>query len=381
VVKLLNKIANGLVNIINNALSDWKNLLKLVGIIVGIILFIIIITNLLRPRERSFYEIENTLKTAAKAYYEENKMLLPNANNPSVRVDATELIENKNMNPLTRLLPRNTCTGYVDVHFYDDRHIYIPFLDCGDAFKTEMLTDAILKNTVTAGEGLHKVNNEFIYRGEKINNFVLFGNILWRVVKVDEDKNFRLIAADVLQNARGRDIDRFVWDDRYNIIEKSSHGINDYNISRIRHALNNEIIDMLDDHLERLVSFEPCIGKRARNNKTNNGLIECGVLDSYSKISLLTINEFIFASMDPTCSAPEDVQCQNYNYFTLFKDRWWTLTADSENTHRVYLISAKGVVNSERANEKAQIRPVVLLNKFALLSEGEGTRDNPFKVR
>jgi len=368
-------------NIINTALSDWKSLLKLIGIIGGIILFVIIIALLLRPREHSFNQVENILKNAAIAYYEENNLLLPTEDNTPVRVDATHLIENKYMRPLTRLLPRNTCSAYVMVHYNENNHLYLPFLDCGEAFKTEMLIDAILKETVTHGDGLYEVNNEFIFRGEKINNYVLFADILWRVVKIDENRNIRLIAADILKDERGRDIVRVVWDDRYNIEEQANRGVNDYRISRIRHILNNDIIDNLNEHLNQLVYFQGCIGRRTRDNRTSDGSVECSLLDVPSKISVLSLNEYIFASLDPTCRSAEDFQCQNYNYLALFRDRWWTLTGDRATTHRVYGVSARGVINADRASDKAQVRPVILLNRFVLLQEGEGTRENPFSVR
>lgn len=378
---MINKVANGLANIINNALSNWKNLLKLIGIVVGIIILILIIANLFRGRDYSFYQVENILKNAAIAYYKENEILLPNANNPITRIDSSQLIENKHMRSLTRLLPSNICTAHVDVRFHENEHIYIPFLDCGEAFKTELLVDIVTKNTVEGGEGLYIIGNEHIYRGEKVNNFVFFDDILWHIVKVDENRNIRLVTADTLKNERGRDLDRFVWDDRFNVTEQSSHGINNYSVSRIRHTLNNQILNMLEDNLDDLVYFQGCIGKRTRPFYTNDGSLECSELDNFAKISLLSLYEYIFASMDPTCRAADDSQCQNYNYLALFKDRWWTLTGDGDTTHRVFSVNTSGVINSERASEKASIRPVIMLNRFILFQSGEGTRENPFKVR
>ena len=51
-----------------------------------------------------------------------------------------------------------------------------------------MATD-ILANTslVYEGNGAYRINGNTIYKGENVDNYVSFSNMLWRIIKIKSD--------------------------------------------------------------------------------------------------------------------------------------------------------------------------------------------------
>ncbi len=64
--------------------------------------------------------------------------------------------------------------------------------------KKEMFGNIARESSVYKIKGITGKSNAIIYRGGVINNFVKFGNILWKILQIDEDGNLRLISDDVL---------------------------------------------------------------------------------------------------------------------------------------------------------------------------------------
>ena len=239
-----------------------------------------------------------------------------------------------------RLLQHHTkdgvsCSGKVSVQTNGSDYLYIPTLECGDAYTTKSLKDAITLQVVTQGYGLYQVGDSYIYRGELVDNYVQLDLSLWRVVKITSNGQIMLIYA-------GDSILSGSWDDRYNSEVGYNRGINNYGTSRVRESLeslyesNDEDEAILsDDDRSKLVSFDLCIAKRTAADTTKDNSVECSETFSNQKIGLLTAADYMMASLDENCQTVLDRACQNYNYLTN-GDKWWLITASSENTSDVY---------------------------------------------
>ena len=46
----------------------------------------------------------------------------------------------------------------------------------------------ILDNEITKGNGLNKIDNNYIFRGDVKNNYLEFNNLTWRIIEVSGDK-------------------------------------------------------------------------------------------------------------------------------------------------------------------------------------------------
>lgn len=68
-----------------------------------------------------------------------------------------------------------------------------------DRFLIAVLIDT--RNLVVSGSGLYRIsNNEYIYKGQVDNNYLLYSGYLWRIIKVDKDGNVKLITDDIVES-------------------------------------------------------------------------------------------------------------------------------------------------------------------------------------
>lgn len=365
-------------------MSESKKRLLIIsgGIVVFVILMIIIlllVNNL--TKDKGYTAIENKLLNAAQDYYADHKDLRPNDGNKTVTITDGELTSAgyiKNLSELTAKLTNDSCTATVYVTYNKDTngYRYTPILDCGENYKTETLASHIEKveEKVYSGDGLYDMNGELVYRGESPKNFVEFSGKLWRIVKIEDGKVVLLLRETIENN---------IWDDRYNNDQTSNIGINDYMVSRIRSRVdwlykNNKIVKAKDKDL--LASHNLYIGKRFKTDYTNDGSIEKANYLENEYVGLLPLYDYINASIDEHCNSVNTPNCSNYNYMIKKVDSWWTLTANANNSYRVYSINS-GTMNSSNASNSAGIRPVVYLLEDTIYTGGTGTSSDPYTIK
>ena len=355
-----------------------KIALGAVGAIV-LIIVILLIFHAITAKKSGYSDVENKLLNAAKNYYKENENLLPKSGIEELSIDDATLTSLGYLKSLNDLVNKDnvTCTGKVVITYNDGKYRYTPLLDCGDAYMTKTLASYIEKNEekVFSGDGLYELNGELVYRGEKPNNYIKFSGELYRIVKLVDGQ------AVLIMNNRYQ---RTVWDDRYNADRKRSDGINDYTVSRLREYLD-EAIDgnklISSDDKELLSPFNLYIGKRSEIDSYNDGTIEKSEYLENQYIGVLPLYDYINASIDTNCVSAKTNSCKNYNYLNYFDYNWWTVTADSTNSYRVYRISNSGTIDTMRAVSSGYIRPVIQLVSDAIYVSGNGTKDSPYVVK
>ena len=96
-------------------------------------------------------------------------------------------------------------------------------------------------------------------------------------------------------------------------------------------------------------------------------------------IGLLQMNDFLNASLDVNCTNTNNPSCSNYNYLSKYKYNWWTITASSANSYRVFRISSNAEVTL--ASSSGYLRPVLYLTDDAIYVSGDGTKENPYIVK
>lgn len=364
-----------------------KKFLKMFSIIFIIfILFIVIlfILSLVFKKTYSYSDIENIMKDAAIKFYNDNEKELPNENGNSVMIKAEDLISSEYMKDFSEYNKNsNSCKGTVTVKKDGDDFIYTPKLNCGKLYTTTSLIEKIIipEKIVNSGYGLYNINNSYVYRGETVNNYIQLDNSLWRIVKVDANNNIEIIR-------NGRSSESVSWDDRYNAVLNYKVGINDYSKSRIKDYLtdyyknnnskDNDII-LSENDKKKLVSFTACINNRNQNDTSKDGSTECSITLDNQKISLLSVYDYMNASVDINCIKTVDSSCQNYNYLSTDFD-WWLLNGDPSKSSLTYAVSS-GYIYPYSAVSYKRVRPVVYLNSDVLYVSGDGSLEKPFKVR
>lgn len=351
------------------------------GIAIGSIIFLIILLIVLksvvgtRINTKTF---EKKLETAAKDYYKKYDKKLPKTNGDKTSISIDDLVDAGYLKDPNKLLKKGiTCEGGVNISNNNGYYLYQPVIECSDNYSTDVLYKKILEDNKNRKErdGLYKINNYYLFRGEKVNNYVKFANLNWQILRINEDNTIRLILID--------NLDATEWDDRYNSIEEDNVGKNDYNISRIKEVLddyfnNSKLKLFTNENKALIVPTELCIGARNELLSLNDGSIECSKKTEKLPLGLLQANEYTIISLDEGCKKTDDYQCTNYNFLAKLNS-FWTLTADSSNTYKVYRVS--GTVRPANASIYAQPRMVINISPDALCSEGNGTYEKPYIIK
>ena len=360
---------------------DTKMMIIIGGIFVGIIFVFYLLGSLFSNvfRKYDYSDIESVMKNSAVKYYNSNKSDLPKEINSSVEVSVNELVDGKYMKKLSKYVKNKNivCDGKVVVTNINGNYRYAPSLDCGDDYKTKTLADFI-KNTgsvVTSGNGLYEVGNNYIYRGDDVDNYALLNNNKYRIIKIENDYVVMVYFEK---------IDNLAWDNRYNIDKKTTTGINDFTKSRAYEYLTkfyegDEYFTENDKLM--LASHELYIGKRKISDTDKTNSVESSKKMSSQYVGLITLSDFMMASLDSNCKASNSVSCINYNYFMDYSGLLWTATADAETSFKVFRIERNSGPTLVNASSTGKLLPVVYLAKDVLYVSGDGSLENPYTFK
>ena len=344
--------------------------------IAGIIMFFIV-GKVIIGNSDSYETIELRMKKAAISYYSNNKELLPKEDGNEITIDAAQLMTEGYLKSFEKYNKKKgpDCNGQVFIVNNHGHYLYTPNLSCTD-YKTTTLSGKILEQTkvVTEGNGLYQVGDEYVYRGEYVNNYVNFANSVWRILKIDANGFIKLYQEET--NLRTS------FDNRYNIKTENSYGINDFEVSRAKEELNILYKDeefLTDNDREKIASKNLCIGKRKGTEKTNDGSLECKVQTKKKyPLGLIQLNEAINPSIDDNCKTPLSESCRNYNYINDTISNSWTLTAYSGNSFETFSI----FLPSTDASYRSKFIPVALyLSNRLIYTSGTGTAEDPYVIK
>lgn len=368
-------------NVGSSKRTDYSSKKSYIYMIIGFLVLLVIIVLLIvfankGSKKSNYSEIESKMVSAAKSYYGDNEGLLPVTDGGKVSVEADTLISNNYLKPFSEFLKNDiSCTGYVEVYKNADEFSYFPTLNCGEEYSTSKVVDKIINDgTVTSGDGLYQYGDEYFFRGEFPKNYVSFDDKNWRIIKINSDKSLKMILVD-------RDIERNVWDDRYNSVNESYSGINDFRVSRVLEYLTNMYNDdkFLSKKNKSLLVKEPwCIGKFSQDDVAIANLNLCN--DTYNDlyIGLVTVDEVLKASIDSNCTNIYDGECTNYNYF-MYVPSTWTLNASTDKSFKVYGANS-GSISVKDASDPNYVRAVININSNATFKKGTGTSDDPYVI-
>ncbi len=362
--------------------DELKKRLLIFGvvIIVGVVL-IAVVLSLFSHKTYTYDGIERIMVNAAESYFKAHPKRLPATEMQRIEIDVDTLASSGYMKDMTEYTGEGvSCSGKVVVQMSGDEFLYSPMLDCGKDYTTRTLKEMITNNVVTQGYGLYKVGDTYIYRGEDVNNYLQLDNALWRIVKVTSNGQFMLTLDE--------DISLSVpWDNRYNSQIGYNIGINNFAASRIKDSIlevyntNDEYQTILSDNdRSKMVLFDLCIGKRSISDTTKDNSVECSEVLKNQRVGLLTVSDFIMASIDSNCKTAVDYSCQNYNYLVAPYE-WWLVTAVNGSTNEAYGVSSSGVVEVVTTSSYKHPRVVIMLNNNALFKSGKGTLEKPYKIK
>lgn len=353
-----------------------KMLVTGVGIFFIVLIIAVILIGIFKNKNLTYAGLENKIKLSAMKYYKENKELLPKEDGNEVTIDSVFLNEEGYLKSLTKYRKdADTCQATVKVVNNNGYYNYTTYLVC-EEYETISLYNKIIEiePVVEEKNGLYKINDEYIYRGEYVNNYVTFAERPWRILSLKADGTVRLLQADVFEDDN--------WDNRYNLDSQYNSGITNFEISRIKDKLATIYTDeeIFPKEAKSLITTQNlCIASVSLIDTTRDGSIECAeqTVDKYP-IGLIQLNELYYASIDQNCDAFKDPNCTNYNYLAKYK-KFWTITPAKENSYTMYCIN-KGKSVIQEASSYAGIRVTLNLTKNVVYKSGTGTLEDPYIV-
>lgn len=368
-----------------------KKMLISFGIGIGaivLIVIIVLIVGMIKNSSLSYSEIESKLVSGARKYYANKKDALPLNDNDEVEVDASLLKEEGYIKDLSKYQKDKNvaCSGKVIVTKSGNYYNYSPYLNCGDKYTTTYLYEELISKVVSKDDGLYKKEQYstktkgketvYVFRGDYVNNFIKLDEFLWRIVKINSDYSLEIIQENDKKTRLSS-----VWDDRYNNTKNENAGINDYYKSIIRKNISDyyNSSTLSDIVKEKIVFKDICVGSRKLSETKNDGSVECRNILQNEPLSLLTIYDFINASLDTNCKRLDSYNCSNYNYLSKYNRSFWLLTTSSEKSYIGY-----GIYNNSTSSKLSSLktaRLVTNLNKNIIFAGGTGTETDPYLIK
>ena len=232
------------------------------------------------------------------------------------------------------------CIIFYGARFIKYYRIYNPKLDGGPVLLGNQIAFGD-NSTSTEGEsGLYSANGGFVFRGKIDRNYLQYNNMLWRVVRINEDRSIDVIL-----------------DDYINILPWNSE-VSEFTKSEIYDYLNNDFLNQLDKSLlvEGTICNEMVDDIKGKTCDHEN------IVKTY--VSFLSVSDFLGATID------------SKNYLVDDEEIFWLRDYSSD---KIWHTNGSNVSRSD-SNVFYEVRPVVRLSKEIHYTKGNGTIDNPYIV-
>ncbi len=361
-----------------------KKFLILSACIIFIPIFIVIFLAIIQSCSNSKMNYENYEKkmiSAAEKYLDkENKIPVDEGQLVTLKLDT--LVKKGYIKSPKRALGDESCSGIVrvrrngsSIEINDGGFLnYTVSLDC-DNYKTPTLISSLTSNVVTSESGLYLVGNEYIFKGNKVNNHITFFGHTYRIMSIDKDGIVRLIRDEVETGSR-------YWDKKYNTEVNLTYGKSIYKDSGmlgylIRVYKNSKKINKKAK--SHIVAYDTCVGKRDKNDFSINKDLDCSQKLEKQVISLPTISDFASVSLDPDCNSIMAKACRNYNYLYTVASSTWTSNSISNNTYEVYYIG-DGIAEHMKASSYRPYNFIIYIDGYELYNQGTGSEESPYII-
>ena len=231
--------------------------------------------------------------------------------------------------------------------FYGTRFIKYYLEEKSTASKEAHTLAKKIKDKNINSETFKQINGQDYFTDNSNNNYLWYSNILWRIIKVNSDNSITAISESSLTSLAAGDTLKFQesyinkW---LNYNEEEYTGILEKNLNQVETYL--QPISLCTDVVDTLTN-EDC------QNHTENGYI-----------SLLDTKDFINAG--------------NQNSYLVNDEQFYLSNNNSKNES--WFIDEAGNVKTNDGTDILGIRPVITIKSNVKYQDGNGTKDNPYKI-
>lgn len=359
-----------------------KKFLILVGMILGLPILIIIFLLVVQScggKTISYSEYESKMITAAEKYIGKIDNILT-AEGELIEVNLSKLVEDGYIKSTEKLLNDSSCDGQVlirrngiSVESTKGGYVsYIPTLNCSE-YSTEKIVDKLKEQLVTQDEGLYLVNDNYVFKGKKIKNYIEFFGTKYVVLEIDENNILKLLKTTPEQN-------KIPWDNKFNSSVNKYVGKNIYKDSLILEYLMSDYMNskkFTSKARQFMIAKDVCVGSR---NSIDFSLVndnDCSVILENQFVSLLNVGDFAKASLDSDCTNLNTLSCSNYNYLNQIVSSTWTLNSANDNNYEVFYM-IQGLMRAQDANKYENYHMVIYVDGNQSYTSGSGTSADPY---
>lgn len=287
-------------------------------------------------------------------------------------------IKSKETQNFTIIIENNTATTFeLNVKKTNDNEEYF--------YATILKNNKVLDNSITkAGDNI-AVENEgliedvddagvtYYFRGNVLNNYVLIGSDLWRIIRINGDGTVKLIL-----NGVASDLTNY---------HSALKDVNSFEESNISKALTTYYETNLMDYDNIIANSKFCIENEKNEANVYNSYtrlvtnkiptFNCLGKSYSNKIGLITPDEVIYAG--------GSLNLDNTNYYlynSKIDNYWWTIDIAriTNNDFYPFAVSKEGrLVHSITGIATRGLRPVININKKVMVT-GDGTETNPYVI-
>lgn len=197
--------------------------------------------------------------------------------------------------------------------------------------------DKIISNVITKNSTIIKENDVYLFKGNEVNNYLEFSNMMFRILKVNIDGSVDIVLNNDINNLK------------YKLN-------NDYINSDINKYLNDVFLSKLDKaYIEKTLI---CNDKVENINKYS-----CNDKDINNYVRLLDLSDYLNSI--------------NEESFIKSNESIWLSTVKDDNN--IWAVNNDEVTYLKN-DSSAGIRPVITLKNSDVITSGDGTKDNPYKI-
>lgn len=194
-------------------------------------------------------------------------------------------------------------------------------------------------------DGLHQDNDGYYFKGNVNNNYVMFENKLFRVVRVNSDDTVKLISDGFVSS--------FIWGEEAN-----------YKDSNVRNWLNKTDVEHSGIYYDTLGNNKLLVKTEYREDVLKEGKIVETKTSSKDYVSVLTVKDYTLAN-------GKSSYLNNGKMFFLLG-----LNDENENLY----VEEDGSIQSTDSLTGYGIRPVITLKKNVEVVGGTGVKDDPYVI-
>lgn len=233
------------------------------------------------------------------------------------------------------------CCVYYGTRLVKYYKIYNPKTETGE--KTVLFSATIRQDNpvITEGDGLYIYNGDFLFKGENVNNYVVYQDKTWRIMQVYRSGSVKLVLDDSLGE--------MVYDNDDNNYEKSY--IHSYIKDKNNLKLDSDKLEMMEICLDAIDD----LNEMSCENKFND------------YVSVLSITDYGNSLNAET----------NKSYINNTKNIW----LNNKNSEGLAWNITNGMLTQDDLSFEYSVKPVITLKNNAHSEKGNGTKENPYIVK